>query len=116
MTQRKWKTTDGWEVLTGWDRPLQHYFLTISRKAPDGENEYLFDNLDDKTGLTDPLGGMTQAQIFRALNKCLTEWPRQLMAVLGNDHAQNLGNVISEVEPSPIGKAKAGVQAYQRQH
>lgn len=113
VTQRTWKTIDGWEVLTGWDRQLQHYFLQISRACTncggDGSvirdyaeqecgaceargQEFLFSNLDDKTGMTDIHGGMSQSQIVLVLEKYLTDWPDQVIAVLGNDRHNNLGN------------------------
>jgi len=58
--------------------------------------EFLFDNLDSKNPLTDPMGGMSQAQVFAALTATLTEWPDQVMAVLGYDKNANLGNSTSD--------------------
>lgn len=113
MTQRIWKTTDNWEVLTGWDRPLQYYFLTISRPGADGKNEYLFDNLDDKTGLTDAHGGMSQAQIYGALERNLTDWPKQIMPILSYDRGANLGN--NYIDLGVMGQAKPDVRPYQRE-
>lgn len=123
MTQRKWKTTDGWDVLTGWDRPLQHFFVTINREcrrcdgtgeAPElGEdpcgacngrgNEFLYDNLDD-TKFTDALGGMSIEQVKTVLDLKLTAFPRELMWDLLTDKKDNVGNLVVTYEP--IGERK----------
>lgn len=47
MSQRIFKT-DKFEVLTGWDRPLNRFFLVIERldaKDDDPDEGYAFDNL-----------------------------------------------------------------------
>jgi len=123
VTQRVWETTDGWNVLTGWDRPLQRFFLQISRQCAkcvgDGSNnnddgdceqcngrgeEFLFDNLDDKTGMTDQMGGMSIDQINQVLKLKLTAYPDNLLTFLNNDRVRNLGNDRAVMET--IGEAK----------
>jgi len=116
MTQRKWDTTDGWSVLTGWDRPLQHYFVSISRECPDCDGqgfgqfegleeteclqcqgrgeEFLFDNLSDHGGFTDRMGGMTLESVEKVLDDKLTSWPHGVIGILRRDQELNLGNDI----------------------
>lgn len=117
MTQHRWQTTDGFEVLAGWDRPLQHYFFQVSRRCPScagtGETEtgaecimcagrgdqYVFDNLDaaDKPitrMLTDPLGGMSIEQVKLVMVKFLTAWPDEFVASVAMDARNNIGNQI----------------------
>ena len=113
MTQRKWTTTDGWEVLTGWDRPLQYFFVSIDRtcRACNGAGEvdeklcqvcdesgteFLFDNLGDTTGMTDKRGGMTIEQVAAVLDSKLTKVPHNLTYDLLADKAQNKGNEITD--------------------
>ena len=123
MTQRKWQTLDGWEVLTGWDRPLQHFFVNIDRtcihcdgagEAPEvGEypctycngsgTQYLFNNLDDKTGMTDVMGGMSIYQVRMVLEKYLTKYQEGIIGALILDQAGNVGNLIVEMEPYGLG-------------
>lgn len=123
MTQRKWTTTDGWEVLTGWDRPLQHFFVNIDRECiacqgagerPEvGEEEcktcegsgteYLFNNLSD-TKFTDPMGGMTIVQVQQVLELKLTQHPQSLVADLMLDKRNNVGNFSQQY--GVLGEAK----------
>ena len=127
MTQRKWQTLDGWEVLCGWDRPLQHFFVSIDRTctkcAGDGGNctnvltgdfeeceackgsgtEYLFNNLDDKTGMTDIMGGMSIDQVRMVLERYLTKYQEGIIGALILDQAGNVGNLIVEMEPYGLG-------------
>jgi hypothetical protein len=120
MTQRKWTTTDGWNVLTGWDRPLQHFFVSIDRECVrcDGNggfgdepndadtcpvcngqgNEYLYNNLED-TKYTDAMGGMTIEQVKTVLELKLTKYPAGLLEALILDQEFNAGNLIQEYEP-----------------
>lgn len=124
MTQRKWETEDGWSVLCGWDRPLQHFFVSIDRECGgcDGEGivtdgfggtpeeprdcntcdgvgtEYLFDNLGDNSGLTTPLGGMSLDQVKRVLEQKLTWYPGTLIGDLATDRANNAGNQVDVYE------------------
>ena len=125
MTQRKWQTLDGWEVLTRWDRPLQHFFVNIDRKCTncDGNGgfgdepndadtcpvcegsgtEYLFNNLDDKTGMTDVMGGMSIYQVRMVLEKYLTKYQEGIIGALILDQAGNVGNLIVDMEPYGLG-------------
>jgi hypothetical protein len=34
-------------VVLGWDRPLQHFFMTIEKKTSRGTVSFLYHNLDD---------------------------------------------------------------------
>lgn len=129
MTQRKWKTLDGWEVLCGWDRPLQHFFVNIDRQCggcdgtgdvtdgfggtPDYPRdcttcegtgiEYLFNNLDDKTGMTDAMGGMTIDQVKMVLEQKLTKYQEGILGALIMDQVGNVGNLVQVYEPCGLG-------------
>jgi len=118
VTQRKWTTEDGWSVVTGWDRPLQYFFVSIDRECGgcDGEGiitdgfggteddprdcntcdgtgtEYLFNNLDDKSGQTDARGGMTIEQVMVVLADKLTDMPPDIFNRLYADKAHDVGN------------------------
>ncbi len=93
MTQRRWETRDGWDVLTGWDRPLSRFFLVISRGCPLGEcsecratgEHFLFDNLSSPKY---PRGNMTLKDVEHELNALLTTWPRAVLHSLANDKAE----------------------------
>ena len=109
MTQHRWKTTDGFEVMTGWDRPLQHYFFQISRLCPScqgtGETEtgaecftcggrgeqFVFDNLDAKEFVS-PMGGMSIKQVEQAMDKYLTERPKDVLPALAAEGVMDEGN------------------------
>jgi hypothetical protein len=121
MTQRLWTTEDGWTVLTGWDRPLQHFFVNIDRichrclgrgetdericVACDGNgNEYLFNNLDAPKGYTDAMGGMTIEQVAQVLSEKLTLVPDMLLTQLRDDKALNRGSERNTY--GVLGKAK----------
>jgi hypothetical protein len=121
MTQRIWDTTDGWEVLVGWDRPLQYFFVTIDRqcRACNGEGgfglepndadicgkcsgegvEYLFNNLDAPEGYTDARGGMTIEQVRRVLEEKLTVYQEGVIGALILDEVGNVGNLQMKYEP-----------------
>lgn len=116
MTQRKWETLDGWSVLTGWDRPLQYFFVSINRacqacngdggfgvaedesdvcgKCEGSGDEYLFNNLSDTTGYTDAYGGMTLTNVKRVLDEKLTTYPADVLLGLQQDKAGDVGNFI----------------------
>jgi hypothetical protein len=120
MTQRKWKTEDGWQVLTGWDRPLSHFFVNIDRgcRGCDGEGiitdatggpegrecttcegsgtEYLFNNLDDNSGMTDRMGGMTLENVMYVLSITVTKTPVGLMERLRLDKSWEVGNDVTD--------------------
>jgi len=121
MTQRKWQTTDGWDVLTGWDRPLQHFFVNIDRVCRPCEGtgeiddeppleprecswckgtgtEYLYNPLED-TQYTDAMGGMTIDQVRTVLELKLTKYPEGLIGALILDQVGNIGNLIQQMEP-----------------
>src|SRR5439155_10238040 len=109
MTQRRWTTEDGYEILTGWDRPLQYFFLDISRTCPSCEGngtsgedpqfgcndcegngeQHPFSNLDSPKY---PRGAMTLCEVMYEIEQRLTAWPEDLERRLANDKAGNLGN------------------------
>jgi hypothetical protein len=113
MSQYLWDTTDGWSVLVGWDRPLQHFFVSIDRvcsnckdegyedcpKCDGRGTEYLFNNLDDNTGMTDHMGGMSIDQVRRVLLDKLTVYQEGVLGMLILDQAANVGNKQIRFEP-----------------
>lgn len=121
MSQYKWDTLDGWSVLCGWDRPLSHFFVNIDRECrkckaaweaweldesthpcsvcEGSGTEYLFNNLDDKTGMTDAMGGMSIDQVRLVLTDKLTAYQEGVLGMLILDQAGNVGNKIINFEP-----------------
>ncbi len=78
MSQRKF-TNNGYEVLTGYDRPLNYFFLVVYK---DDEKE--FSNLD----FANP--AMTLDEIDSRLRTLGIEYPTNLLADLLNDkHLEN---------------------------
>ena len=126
MTQRRWTTEDGYAVLTGWDRPLQYFFLDISRICPacegngtSGEDrkfgcddcegrgeQHVFSNLWSPKY---PRGAMTLEDVMSELAEHLTAWPDTIKLVLAGDKATNAGNEVSAYEP--IGRLKSPLAA-----
>lgn len=119
MTSRKWKTEDGWEVLTGWDRPLQRFFLVIDRNCPECDakgttelgdrcpgckgtgGQMLFSNLRERRY---PRGDMTIADVIHELSRLVTTWPPALDEQLEMDQAVNMGN--HEIDYGVVGSAR----------
>jgi len=115
LTQHRWDTLDGFQVLAGWDRPLQVYFFQISRMCPscwgEGETEtgaecftcggrgeqFVFDNLAAREFVS-PMGGMSLQQVEAAMSKYLTEWPTTVVPHLVADGVNNEGNAINKYD------------------
>jgi hypothetical protein len=104
MTQHRWGTTDGWEAMAGWDRPLQNFFFQASKLCEcDGQDDcekclgegeiYLYENLRDPAL---SLGRMTLAQVAARMNQYLTDYPRELLTALQRDQRLDAGNDITE--------------------
>jgi hypothetical protein len=138
ITQHKWQTIDGFEVLAGWDRPLSHYFFQISRKCRgcggegsgqfEGQEDiecldcygrgeqFVFDNLDARSSgdldSTDFMGGMTIAQVKKVLEKYLTAWPPKFLETIGYDAVANVGNQIYSYDTVGTVKLASSQQAH----
>lgn len=107
MTARKWTTHDGWEVLTGWDRPLQRFFLVIDRDCPECEatgsteagdrcpkckgtgGQMLFSNMRERKY---PRGDMRLSDVMSELMRLVTAWPPNLERRLLADQEEDMGN------------------------
>jgi hypothetical protein len=114
MTQRTWKTEDGFDVLTGWDRPLRRFFLVIDRLCqtcggdgcapplyPTTEangncptcggtgEEKLFSNI---TAVKYPRGDMTLREVKAEVEDLLTSCPTGLWHDLTLDCTNDQGN------------------------
>lgn len=89
MTQHifKSKTKDGRqvEVLAGWDRPLQGFFMVIEN--PEKDDDYIFSNFELK---------QPHPMSFDVFEKALSDlgipMPNGLLAELNQDRLENLGN------------------------
>ena len=85
--------TKQYEILIGWDRPLQYFFGTVWDKAQ-------LDN-DDEMGivfatLSLPEGGVgTVAELARLLRPYV-ELPPHVIAALSEDQRVNRGNAVYE--------------------
>jgi hypothetical protein len=78
-------------VLLGWDRPLQHVFLDVTKESNDRKTEeMLYSNLDD------PRSGGQGLVYYRSkvsdLGLCL---PETMYAEVEKDQANNAGNRIA---------------------
>jgi len=81
------------EVLMGWDRPLQGFFMLVSRgDAGDDEDEYLYCNLDDHALVR--CGGLPAAMdhFVVQLRKLGIEVPPAMLAEVERDAVVNAGN------------------------
>lgn len=109
--------------MTGWDRPLQYFFLDIRKPCtpceasgsvlignePDaevsceecgGEGEVIiFDNLDAEPYASSSRGGMVLSEVGNELNKYLTEIPSDVMLKLAGDQNRNAGNEVTKYDP-----------------
>jgi len=90
MSQRTWRTKSGVEIMTGWDRPLGYFFLTIIDGVDkDGEDNTVFCNLDKY-----PFpGGMTVIQVEKELNERNIKYPASMFNDLHGDMRRDVGNL-----------------------
>lgn len=89
MSQRVF-TKGNLEVLTGWDAPLQYFFLVIENKAAatdDPHDGYVFNNLKRKKP------GMELEEIVAMLNSHGITPPPSLIADLERDRRNNDQNL-----------------------
>lgn len=99
MSQIIFKTPDGGTVLTGWDRPLQYFFITVYGppvwdSPPDGnvEEPIVFSSLDDPKSR---MGGYDSVlPILEVLNNLGIPTPRDLIQILTYHRQSNQGNTI----------------------
>jgi hypothetical protein len=77
MSQRSFKSGK-YDVLTGWDEPLQYFFLVIEDETTqEDDDEYVFSNLQDRR---DP--AMKVSEVLIQLNLLDIEYPPMLAADL----------------------------------
>lgn len=88
MSQRTFVYAD-LNILAGWDRPLQRFFLVIEdQKDIEAENDnYVFSNLK----LPNP--DMSLEQVKQVLTDNGIEWPETLFTDLALDQKNNVGNL-----------------------
>lgn len=73
-------------ILTGWDRPLQYFFLVIEDMTDEDSDDYIFTNLN----LPNP--AMTLEQIKDVLSKENIAAPATLFTDLATDKENNVGS------------------------
>jgi hypothetical protein len=86
MTQRTFQT-EAFSVLTGWDRPLQYFFLVISPRQSEDADEPVFSNLFR------PNPAMSLEEIAGTLERYGITPPAGLFRDLAEDRALNRGNL-----------------------
>lgn len=75
MSQVKFETTykgKAVEVMAGWDRPCQHYYLTVFDMDPDADTEVVWSTLDHPDQAADQQGTV---RIRARLNAMLIDTP-----------------------------------------
>jgi hypothetical protein len=90
MSQRKFKFGP-YDILTGWDRPLQYHFLTVQDRTNKDEDAHVYCNLDDRSL---PNGAMTSEQVMAKLKELGINTPLTLKRDLDYDRETNAGNII----------------------
>jgi hypothetical protein len=94
MTRRAY-STDTVDVATGWDRPLQMFFLVVTRRpVRRGHEQVIFSNLDDAAY---PWRSVTV--VFDRLRTLGIGWPATLRADLEADCAENRGSFAHAYPP-----------------
>lgn len=88
MSQRTF-SRNGYQVLTGWDRPAQYFFLAVEtdEQAAGETDDYVFSNLD----LDDP--GMSLPEVMSKLEELGIEPPPTLAHDLALDRRNHVGNL-----------------------
>jgi len=101
MTRRRW-TYGEYDVMTGWDRPLQYHFLTVYRqRLPDFDGE---DDPDDEEeeddivydNLSRPNPAMRIDEILQKLEDLGIPVPATLEHDLAMDALLDRGNVVQQ--------------------
>lgn len=96
MTQHRYVTNrkgESVEVLMGWDRPLQGFFMLIERLGISDENPdiYLYNNLDQELPHPKEL-----KPFLNALDELDIELPAGMVAAIEADKADNRGNAFTD--------------------
>jgi hypothetical protein len=86
MTQRTFQTED-FSVLTGWDRPLQYFFLVVYPLQSEAPDEPVFSNLFRRNP------AMSLEEIAATLQRYGITAPAGLWRDLAEDQALNRGNL-----------------------
>jgi hypothetical protein len=80
------------QVMTGWDRPLQHFFLTLlNPAAKEDEEEVVWSSMSD---IGSDLGGgyPDSEKIIQLLDEMKIVYPDNLKETLDRHRAENIGN------------------------
>lgn len=79
------------DVLMGWDRPTEQFFLVVEMVKPDEEgpvaDEYVYSNLDDPEAISQPL-----AYFGDKLTMLGIKVPEAMFFEIGQDRLRNVGN------------------------
>jgi hypothetical protein len=83
------------EVLIGWDRPLQRFFLVIEEiesEDVEPDEEYIYSNLND-SNLPDGCDEYTNLEYFKGILQMLgIEIPQQIFIEVYKNMEDNVGN------------------------
>ncbi len=83
------------EVVTGWDRPLRHFFMTVWQLgAAHDDDAPIFDNLAEEKY---PWGDMTLLDIAYELDRLKVTLPPELIRILEIHRDHNEGNTVVEL-------------------
>jgi hypothetical protein len=81
--------TPQFEVIVGWDRPLQYFFGTVFTKAKkDTDHEVVFATLEL------PEGGVQTVEELANVLQSYLRLPDELLKCLEEDRVNNRGNVV----------------------
>ena len=79
-------------VLLGWDRPLQHVFLVVTKESKDQKTEeILYSNLDDPISY-----GQGLVYFRNKVSDLGLSLPETMYAEVEKDQANNIGNRIAQ--------------------
>ena len=88
MSQRVFKSNN-FEIMTGWDRPTQSYFLVIEKN---GAEECFRNTKDFFSNLFHTNQKMELQEVMRTLDEYKVKPPSELENDLREDCSKNIGN------------------------
>jgi hypothetical protein len=92
MSQRRFQFKN-FHVTTGWDRPLQYFFLMVQTDDQLDTDDYTYSNLDDDLL---PAGAMTLMKVMRKLRELDISPPPTLEHDLTVDMTTDVGGIVRD--------------------